>query len=217
MVIAKKENWDGFWGNRPASRKGFLSHSKRRIRKVLDNYAPGRKTALDAGCGTGFFADYLASCGLKTTALDYSAEALKIARENAQNEVIFMQADLLKPGLADILPEKFDLIFSDGLFEHFDPAEQDAIMRNLASVLSPDGVIITFVPNRFSPWELIRPFMMPGIREDPFILSGLKGLNTRNGLTVREEGGVNTVPFRCSPDAVVGKWLGMLLYTVSEK
>ncbi len=113
--------------------------------------------------------------------------------------------------------DRFDLIFSDGLFEHFSDEKQDKILHNFISVLQKEGVIVTFVPNKWSVWELIRPFYMPGIEEDPFTLKQLVDLHTRNGLAVIEQGGINTFPFAFSPDRYFGSTFGMLLYVVAKK
>ena len=112
--------------------------------------------------------------------------------------------------------ERFDLIFTDGLLEHFSTKEQDAILQNFISVLAPGGVIVTVVPNRFSPWELIRPIFMPGIEEKPFTLRGLISLHKRNGMAILDQGGVNVIPFCFSPDRLLGGHCGMLLYCVAN-
>lgn len=172
---------------------------------------------LDAGCGTGFFSRFFCEQGHQTVALDYSDEALAITKKMTQGNATLLKADMLTENLQEVVDARYDLIFSDGLFEHFPMEEQDRILQNLKSVLSETGVIVTFVPNRWSPWELIRPFMMPGIKEDPFVLSELKRMNQRNGLEVVHCGGVNVFPFALSPDRILGKILGMLLFTVARK
>ena len=128
-----------------------------------------------------------------------------------------MQKDLLNDNLAASIDHRFDIIFSDGLLEHFVSEDQNRIIKNLSSVLKDDGVLVTFVPNKFSPWELIRPFYMPGIEEDPFTFKQLIRLNERNNLCVKESGGINVLPFAFSPDRWCGRNFGMLLYTISGK
>ena len=86
----------------------------------------------------------------------------------------------------------------------------------MIAVVKPGGHIVTFVPNRWSPWELIRPFFMPGIAEKPFVLNELLDLNRRNDLAIVESGGVNVLPYAVSPE-MMGPAFGMLLYTVAKK
>jgi hypothetical protein len=104
----------------------------------------------------------------------------------------------------------FDLIFTDGLFEHFNENEQKKIMENFVRTKRKSGLITTFVPNQYSWWEIIRPLVMPGIHEIPFTLMQLEKLH--QGLEIVNKGGLNVLPFRCSPDHWLGSQLGMILY-----
>jgi SAM-dependent methyltransferase len=217
MNLPQDNDWNQFW-NRPASKQfSRISWSKRRIINILNPYAIEKKLALDAGCGSGFFSRYFCDRGMETIAADYSQGALDMAREVTDGRCRLFKADFLNERLDAKLESRFDLIFSDGLLEHFTNLQQDVIVKNWASVLSNSGVMVTFVPNRFSPWELIRPLYMPGIEEKPFILKELMDVHTRNGLKVIAKGGVNTMPFRFSPDAWFGPVFGMLLYVVARK
>ena len=154
---------------------------------------------------------------MQTVSLDYSSSALAIASRATAGRAKIVQKDLLAECFPQDFGRRFDLIFSDGLFEHFSSGQQDRILQNLTALLNPRGVLITFVPNRFSPWEFIRPWFMPGIEERPFVLKELIDLNQRNGLKVAAKGGVNTFPLRFSVDRIFGASFGMLLYTIAQK
>jgi SAM-dependent methyltransferase len=153
---------------------------------------------------------------MSVTALDYSQSALDMAAQVTEGAAKLIRADMVNDNLPARMSERFDLIFSDGLLEHFIPAEQDKIVTNLIAILNPGGVIVTFVPNRWSPWELIRPFYMPGIDEKPFVLQELLSVHQRNDLKVIDRGGVNVLPFRLSPE-FLGSVFGMLLFTIAKK
>jgi len=209
-------DWNRFWSAEKAPNSGKISFSKQRILKILRSRVSPGKYALDAGCGSGFFSKYFCDAGMPTTALDFAENALEMASRATKGAAKLVRADMVSDSLPDMLPRKVDLIFSDGLFEHFTPEDQDTIMKNLRSVLTDQGLIITFVPNRWSPWELIRPFFMPGIDEKPFVLKDLLELNRRNNLAVLESGGINVLPFSVSPESL-GPQFGMLLYTVAKK
>lgn len=216
-MLPGAKHWDNYWGLEQTKRFTKVSWSKKRIINILDPYVKESKTALDAGCGSGFFSQYFCARGLKTAALDYSQQALDLAKQATDGRARLIKHDLVKDPLSNVTDEKFDIIFTDGLMEHFSFTDQDAIFQNFKSVLSEKGKIVTFVPNRFSPWELIRPFFMPGIEEKPFVLKELLQLNQRNGLQVVARGGINTIPFAFSPDKILGSWFGMLLFTVAIK
>lgn len=209
-------DWNRFWGRSQSQRFSKLSWSKQRILDVLKPFCQSGLFALDAGCGSGFFTKFFCDQKMTATALDYSENALQMAKEITHGEAKLIAADMVNDVLSDRLDHRFDVIFTDGLFEHFSIDDQDKIMRNLFSVLKPDGYIVTFVPNRWSPWELIRPFFMPGIEEKPFVLQGLIDLNRRNNLEVVRAGGVNVLPYRFSPE-FLGSAFGMLLFTIARK
>jgi SAM-dependent methyltransferase len=215
--LADGADWNRFWSEQRKCSADQVSWSKRRILKVLAPYRASKKRVLDAGCGSGFFSEVFCGYGMTVTALDYSEKALALTRERTQNRAAIIQADMLTDPLAGRLKTSFDLIFTDGLFEHFTPAQQDTILKNFLSVLALGGKIITFVPNRWSPWELIRPWFMPGIDEKPFVLSQLRNLHVRNGMVLISDGGVNTLPVRFSPDRWLGRVFGMLLFVVAQK
>ncbi len=180
-----KNNWDNFWRQ---SKEVPVSWSKQRMMTTIRPYLKSGKRALDAGCGSGFFSAFFCDHDLDTTAVDYSESALNLTKQRTLSRAKIIQADMLAENLLQILNAKFDIIFSDGLFEHFKVEEQDRIMTNFKNILNDSGVIITFVPNLFSPWTLIRPFIMPGIEEKPFHRQELIDLNMRNGLSIVRSG-----------------------------
>ncbi len=216
LQTPQDRDWDQFWGRTQSQRFSQVSWSKRRILEILKPRCQVGNFALDAGCGSGFFTKFFCEEGLTATALDYSENALQMAAEATKQAAKLVRADMVNDVLSQTLTERFDVIFTDGLFEHFTNEDQDKILSNLISVLKPGGYIVTFVPNRWSPWELIRPFFMPGIEEKPFVLHQLLELHRRNGLAVVQNGGVNVLPYRFSPE-FLGPVFGMLLFVVAKK
>jgi len=208
------QNWNSFWDK---SQNTQASWSKRRILSVLDGHLNSGMTILDAGCGSGFFSEYFCDKGLNVTALDYSENALNLTKKRTLNRAQIVKADMLDQNFGAHLNQQFDLIFSDGLFEHFSNVDQNIIMQNLKSVLAEGGYLITFVPNLFSPWTIIRPFLMPGINEKPFIRKKLSGLHEKNGFRIIRTGGVNVLPWKVSPENLLSRYFGMLLFCIAQK
>ena len=217
IVTPKSSDWDNYWSLDETQRFTKVSWSKRRIMGILDSYLQEGDSVLDAGCGSGFFSKYFCDQGGGVTSLDYSEEALGIAQRLTSGKTQIWQADLTDPCMSHGKEGVYDLIFTDGLFEHFTDKDQDIIMQNFKKMIKQQGIIVTFVPNRWSPWELIRPFFMPGIEEKPFVMSTLRSLNNRNNLNVLEHGGINMLPFAFSPDKMLGGLWGMLLYTIARR
>ena len=97
---------------------------------------------LDAGCGTGRIAIRLAELGHHCTGVDIDGSMLAVARRNAPTQD-WLQGDLacldsltLEPG--------FDLVLAAGnVIPLLAPGTEPAVVRQLAAVLRPGGLLIT--------------------------------------------------------------------------
>ncbi len=213
--VDSKHLWDDFWKTRRVSK----SWSKKRVIDILSEYTkPGSGPAievLDAGCGSGFFSRYFLSCGCNVYSMDYSEEALSTTKRVTGNKCkMYVKADILDRVKLSGINKRFDIIFTDGLLEHYSRKEQEEIMENLKFLKKESGFIINFAPNRFSLWSLVRPFLMK-IQESPFTMSEFLSLHARNNLKLIAHGGISVLPFRISPERLLGSHFGMLLYCVS--
>jgi SAM-dependent methyltransferase len=102
---------------------------------------------LDAGCGCGYGAAYLADHGAgKVVAIDVSAEALKIARERFDRpSVVWLEEDCHTLTAAEA-HAPFDVICSLENLEHL--AEPERFLDRALDLLGPEGVFIASTPNR---------------------------------------------------------------------
>lgn len=121
---------------------------------------------LDAGCGTGELALYLADRGHDVFGVDASETAIERARERAVargHDTTFEVADLLA------LPDFgwFDTVVDSGVLHVFDDAERDRYLATLAERLCPDGRLLAVVwaedapdggPRRYAEAELVGAF-----------------------------------------------------------
>lgn len=206
-------DWDSFWQNSVLTEKP--SWSKRRICRILQNQIRPGMRVLDAGSGSGFFSAWFLKQDCRTTALDFSESALELTRRTTQGMCgAYIKDDITDSEMPGRMAQKFDIIFSDGLFEHFEPEKQDAIVKNMAHLLEPGGLIVTFVPNLWTPWTLLRPFLMKGIDEKPFTIGSLRELYERNSFRITSCGGINCLPIKYSPDSLLGSRFGMLVYCI---
>ncbi|HET8923500.1 MAG TPA: FkbM family methyltransferase [Candidatus Acidoferrum sp.] len=89
------------------------------IRKVATKLRPamGLFTALDAGCGVGFFSQTLAECGLNVSGFDGRAENVAEARRRFP-EIPFEQADAEDRGILQL--GRFDFVLCFGLLYHLE-------------------------------------------------------------------------------------------------
>lgn len=212
LKYSQQDLWDAFWERRNAKR--IDSWAKRRISSVLSGYARSGISVLDAGCGSGYFSSYFISCGCYVYSMDYSDKALEITKEiTGHKSRAYIKGDVLDERL--LIGERFDVIFTDGLLEHYSKERQDRLITNMKRLKKDKGYMINFVPNRASTWNLARPFYI-NIKERPFAMGEFIDLHKRNGLDIVLHGGVNVLPFRVSPERLLGRYIGMLFYCIAQ-
>ena len=98
-------------------------------------------SVLDAGCGTGEHALYLAARGCQVVGVDVARTAIDQARHKAiqrQVDASFLVADALHLGR---LQRTFDCLLDVGLFHTFDDHERRAYVESLASVAHTGTVL----------------------------------------------------------------------------
>lgn len=132
----------------PGTAAWELGHSEhiQRYMFVLQ-HMPRDARVLDAGCGSGYGAAYLADHGAReVAAVDIAAEAIEMARKHfSRDRVTWMQDDChTLSRAAEHAP--FDLICNLENIEHL--REPERFVRRAAALLQPDGVLITSTPNR---------------------------------------------------------------------
>ena len=96
-------------------------------------------SVLDAGCGTGDNALFLAGRGHQVTGIDFLAEPIKRAKQKAAERG--QAASFLVMDALDLkeLPEVFDTAIDSGLFHVFSDEARKRYVSGLASVLKPNG------------------------------------------------------------------------------
>jgi ubiquinone/menaquinone biosynthesis C-methylase UbiE len=111
------------------------------------------KNAMDFGCGSGRWSVMVAPRVEWLVAVDASADALKVARENVQAaNVTFVQAT---PDTLPFPDSQFDLIFSLGVLHHIPDTE--GAVRSLTRKLCPGGALLLYLYCAFDrPWWYFR-------------------------------------------------------------
>ena len=93
---------------------------------------------IDLGCGAGNYAIYLASRGFDVTGVDFSAEAVKIAKQNAKKKKVkcaFYVADVIED-LPD-LNQTWDFACEWGILHYIFPQYRPKYVRNVHQILNP--------------------------------------------------------------------------------
>ncbi len=132
-----------FWDDRYRSAEHLWSgQPNHQLATQAADLAPG--DALDAGCGEGADAIWLASRGWTVTAVDVSAVALERAAGHAAAQggetaerIRWQREDLLvwDPG-----PERFDLVTAH--FMHLAGSALESLHRRLAAAVRPGGTLL---------------------------------------------------------------------------
>jgi cyclopropane fatty-acyl-phospholipid synthase-like methyltransferase len=94
---------------------------------------------LDAGCGTGDTAIFLAEKGCQVTGIDFLEVAIQRAQQKAKDrgvKVTFLVKDALT--LKD-WSERFDNVIDSGLFHVFNDDDRQRYVQGLATILNPGG------------------------------------------------------------------------------
>jgi SAM-dependent methyltransferase len=105
------------------------------------------KLVLDVGCGMGRFAEVATRWGARVVGIDLSLAAEVAAKNLADRNAIFFQADVFKLPFA---PESFDYIYSIGVLHHTPNCEQ--AFKVLPRLLKPGGRIAIWLYSSYNPW-----------------------------------------------------------------
>mgnify|MGYP003526898612 FL=1 len=131
------EYWDQIWQGDRAAAMGSSQPNPHLIREVGD-LAPG--TALDAGCGAGAEAIWLAARGWQVTGADIAAAALDRAAQRAADAGVAEQVEWVRADLSSWEPEaQYDLVTTH--YAH--PAmPQLEFYERTASWVAPGGTLL---------------------------------------------------------------------------
>lgn len=111
---------------------------------------PGQ-VLIEAGCGGSAWLPVFATrFGYRVRGVDYSEQGCQLARAVLRKAGVtgeILQADLFHPpqALREQLEGQADVVFSQGLVEHFTPTR--GIVERLAWLARPGGLVLTLAPN----------------------------------------------------------------------
>lgn len=146
--LTRKEFWSTGWRNTKLPAIYFNDYPHKIVYALLEKYVSKRyKNFLEIGGCPGRWASFFSSkFGLICDSMDYTDENIEIIRKNykaigIQGRVFF--GDITEHDSA--LKEKYDIVFSDGLVEHF--VDSREVFRNHVEYLNKGGLLIISVPN----------------------------------------------------------------------
>lgn len=131
--------WDALFADRATPRPFFVDLPDENLVRWFDTGRIGPGRVLELGCGNGRNAVFLARRGCAVDAVDFSAQALGWAREQAAAagvEVAFHQRSIfdLDPG-----PGSYDLVYDGGCLHHVAPHRRPQYLELVRRALRPGG------------------------------------------------------------------------------
>ena len=190
MEVAGTKSW--FRRNRPWD---IDPHDQHFLKDVFAQpWAPKNGQAIELGCGTGPLTRWLTKKGFKTTGVDISETAVRMARKQSKQFTIdYRVADICTKEVRSF--GKFDLCV-DGRFFHgiTNLKDRNAVLANVRRLLKPKGVFVLM--SMCSPIErssLARQYPDQRILRDVIyypltkagMFSGTKKINGREYLPMR--------------------------------
>ncbi len=141
VFVIKKEKWDDFFAK--GGRFRPVSNEELQIYLTALDVQPGcKKTccALDIGCGDGQLVKKLASKGIRSDGIDWSIEAISLARSTPVTGAEFWVCS------AEDMPKtaKYDLVICRLVYAFV--KNKDAFLQDVAELLKPAGKLIIVTP-----------------------------------------------------------------------
>jgi len=140
--MMNKEKWSAFWKeyDYPALNKMGYNIEKGALRKVFDEIGISKDTIIiDFGCGEGRTLSYLREFGFRNSiGVDNSMDAIRRCQQRGfkENNDVFFVGGKLKT--------KCDLLFSEGLLEHYKKKDLDGVINKM--VQSADKYLFLVQP-----------------------------------------------------------------------
>lgn len=182
----------------------LLEHLFNRMR--LDRSRP--VSVLEAGSGSGILSIALFRQREEhirdMTLLDKSHVGLSLARETGETELGKERTSRMRFVLGDLFyspfpKSSFDVVFNEGVMEHFEGEQRRAAFRSIARVCRPGGHYVCIVPNRLNVPLRLRNRVSKragrwqyGFQREFTILELLRQLR-QSGFRIRAMGGLDSV------------------------
>lgn len=154
---SERRHWDAFW-KRDRDLDEIYDNDGRITEETLLRMDVRGLLVIEVGAATARDSVELADRGAVCVALDYSMEALRLAREAAARAgapLLTVCGDALALPFSD---GSVDLVFHQGVLEHFrTPAP---LLLENARVLKTGGTLLVDVPQTLHPYTLVKKSLM---------------------------------------------------------
>ncbi|OPL18164.1 MAG: hypothetical protein AVO35_06575 [Candidatus Aegiribacteria sp. MLS_C] len=154
---SERSHWDDFW-RRDRDLDEIYDNDGRIPLEVGRRMDVSGLLIMEVGAATARDSATLSLQGARVVALDYSHEALRLAREAADRsgaELMLVCGDALALPFRDGV---FDLVFHQGVLEHF--REPILLLRENSRVTRPGGTVLVDVPQTFHVYTAMKKVLI---------------------------------------------------------
>ena len=154
MRESTKQNWETFW-QKKSDLAEVYSNSPRIRQNLLPLMELKDAAILEVGAGTGRDSLYMAEDGARLVLLDYSMNSLKLIQEAlpASSRVSILGGNAFSLPFPD---NSFDVVFHQGLLEHFHKPEASKLLMENIRVLKKGGLLVVDVPQRWHVYTIVK-------------------------------------------------------------
>ncbi len=154
-----KSHWDNFWSEKKEVHEVYSNEDRvlRNVSKIIDLRG---KRVLEVGAGTGRDSFGMVARGASVFMLDYSMNSLHIIKNLAVEEKVEVNPI---GGNAFALPfpdGSFDLVFHQGLLEHFREKQATELLRENIRILKRGGLLLVDVPQRYHVYTVMKHILI---------------------------------------------------------
>lgn len=152
---SRKENWETFWDEKQDMEEVY-SNAGRVLRHLSKLTSLKGKTVLEIGAGTGRDSFPLVEQGATVYQLDYAENSLRILKRLADESKLSVN---IVGGDTFCLPFRdgtFDIIFHQGLLEHFGKPVAEKLLRENIRALKEGGLLLVDVPQRWHSYTVVK-------------------------------------------------------------
>ncbi|MEP0822585.1 MAG: class I SAM-dependent methyltransferase [Ignavibacterium sp.] len=184
---SSRSDWESFWEDKQEVAEVY-SNADRILRSLKGVTRLERARVLEIGAGTGRDSFPLAEAGADVYQLDYSDNSLQILKRLA--ELRSLPTKVIG-GDAFHLPFRdgtFDIVFHQGLLEHFRKPFAELLLKENIRVLRKGGLLLVDVPQRYHLYTVAKHILIAADKwfagwERSFSLRELQDDLTSLGLT----------------------------------
>jgi SAM-dependent methyltransferase len=184
---SRKNDWETFWDEKQDTDEVY-SNAGRILRHLAKVTSLPQKRVLEIGAGTGRDSFPLVENGATVVQLDYAENSLRILKRLADERnlsVGIVGGDTFRLPFRD---ETFDVVFHQGLLEHFRRPLAEQLLRENIRVLRQGGLLLVDVPQRWHSYTVAKHMLIAMDKwfagwERSFSVGELRSLLRSMGLT----------------------------------